>query len=251
LLSEIGFEKTTVSDIARELQMSPANIYRFFSAKADINGAVGRRLLAAIEATGDGIVKNAASARDKLRALLATIGSANEERFLSNRKLHDLLETAFSDNWSIARDHIGKITELLGEIISQGIRDRDFAVGDCELPAILVRSASIRFWHPRQMVEDAQNQSLRWMTWLIFALPRSRKARLQRSSNDLYSPIRRFNATYGHEPGLRCDDVGLMAQHRRRKQPIKRFLVRPTAAASLRWTKSRTILANPPYLPIT
>jgi AcrR family transcriptional regulator len=157
LFSEIGFEKTTVSDIARELRMSPANIYRFFSAKADISGAVGRRLLAATEATGDSIVKNSASARDKLRALLATIELANEERFLSNRKLHDLLETAFSHNWPVARDHIEKITELLGKIISQGNRDGDFAVGDCELAAILVRNASIRFWHPHQMVEDAQN----------------------------------------------------------------------------------------------
>jgi len=157
LFSEIGFEKTTVSDIARELHMSPTNIYRFFSAKADINEAIGRRLLAAIEAAGDGIVKNSASARDKLRALLAMIASANEERFLSNRKLHDLLETAFSDNWPIARDHIEKITEFMGEIISQGNRDGDFAVGDCELAAILVRSASIQFWHPCRMVEDAQN----------------------------------------------------------------------------------------------
>jgi len=157
LFSEIGFEKTTVSDIARELHMSPANIYRFFSAKADINEAIGRRLLAAIEAAGDGIVKNSASARDKLRALLATIESANEERFLSNRKLHDLLETAFSHNWPVARDHIGRITGLLVEIISQGNRDGEFAVGDCELAAILVRSASIRFWHPSRMVEDAQN----------------------------------------------------------------------------------------------
>ncbi|MGA2637240.1 helix-turn-helix domain-containing protein, partial [Methylocella sp.] len=34
LFGQIGFQKTTVSDIARELHMSPANVYRFFSAKA-------------------------------------------------------------------------------------------------------------------------------------------------------------------------------------------------------------------------
>jgi AcrR family transcriptional regulator len=37
LFGELGFRKTTVSDIARELKMSPANIYRFFDSKADIN----------------------------------------------------------------------------------------------------------------------------------------------------------------------------------------------------------------------
>jgi AcrR family transcriptional regulator len=156
LFGQIGFEKTTVSDIAHELRMSPANVYRFFSAKAEINEAVGRRLLCATEAIGDGVVMGSAPAGEKLRALLAAIESANDNRFLSNRKLHDLLETAFSENWPIARDHIEKITKQLCEIISQGDRDGEFPVSDCELAAILVRSASIRFWHPRLMVEWAE-----------------------------------------------------------------------------------------------
>ena len=83
--------------------------------------------------------------------------SANEQRFLSNPKLHELLETAFSENWSIAHEHIAKITKLLCELISQGNRDGEFAVDNCELAAILVRSASIRFWQPRLMVEGAQD----------------------------------------------------------------------------------------------
>ncbi len=40
LFREIGFQKTTVADIARELHMSPANVYRFFAAKSEINEAV-------------------------------------------------------------------------------------------------------------------------------------------------------------------------------------------------------------------
>src|SRR5271165_4577995 len=99
LFAQIGFEKTTVADIARELRMSPANVYRFFSAKSEINEAVGRRLLNAIESTGDEIVRRPETAGEKLRALLAMIEKANDDRFLSNRKLHDLLETAFSENW--------------------------------------------------------------------------------------------------------------------------------------------------------
>jgi AcrR family transcriptional regulator len=156
LFAQIGFEKTTVSDIARELRMSPANVYRFFSAKAEINEAVGRRLLSATEAIGASVVKGSAPASAKLRALLAALEAANDNRFLSNRKLHDLLETAFSENWAIARDHVEKITRQLCEIISEGDRDGEFTVADCELAAILVRSASIRFWHPRLMVEWAE-----------------------------------------------------------------------------------------------
>jgi AcrR family transcriptional regulator len=157
LSGQIGFEKTTVGDIARELRMSSANVYRFFSAKAEINEAVARRLLATVEAAGEAIVAQPEPARERLRTLLASIETANENRFLTNRKLHDLLETAFSENWPIAHDHIDKVTKLLSEIIAQGNRDGEFAVNDPELSAILIRSACIRFWHPRLLVEGAQD----------------------------------------------------------------------------------------------
>ena len=36
LFREIGYQKTTVADIAKELRMSPANVYRFFDSKKAI-----------------------------------------------------------------------------------------------------------------------------------------------------------------------------------------------------------------------
>ena len=50
LFRQIGFQKTVVADIARELHMSPANVYRFFAAKSEINAAVCMDLLGKIEA---------------------------------------------------------------------------------------------------------------------------------------------------------------------------------------------------------
>ena len=55
LFRQIGFEKTTVADIARELSMSPANVYRFFAAKSEINEAVCMDLLGKIEAEAEKI----------------------------------------------------------------------------------------------------------------------------------------------------------------------------------------------------
>ncbi len=155
LFSKIGFQKTTVADIARELRMSPANVYRFFSAKAEINEAVGRRLLSEVEAAVDDIVKNSGHAGEKLRASIAAIEKANAQRFASNRKLHELLETAFNENWEIVHEHVRNLDESLAEIIFQGNRDGEFHVEDCEREAILVRSACIQFCHPWFMVDCA------------------------------------------------------------------------------------------------
>ena len=37
LFRVIGYQKTTVGDIAKELRMSPANVYRFFESKKAIH----------------------------------------------------------------------------------------------------------------------------------------------------------------------------------------------------------------------
>src|SRR3954454_20056767 len=50
LFRDIGYQKTTVGDIAKALKMSPANIYRFFDSKKSINEAVAERITAAVRA---------------------------------------------------------------------------------------------------------------------------------------------------------------------------------------------------------
>lgn len=157
LFGQIGFQKTTVADIARELHMSPANVYRFFSAKAEINEAVARRLLGLVEVAVATVAKRHGAASLLLRESIAVIEKQNAQRFLENRKLHELVETAFNENWPVVHEHVQKLNGVLAEIIERGNEEGEFHVEDCELAAILVRSACIRFCHPRLMVECAQD----------------------------------------------------------------------------------------------
>jgi AcrR family transcriptional regulator len=157
LFAQIGFQKATVGDIARELRVSPSNIYRFYASKSDINESVAAKLLSDMVDSVAIAVKDSKSASDKLRIFMAALEQANADRFLANRKLHELLETAFNENWPIVQDHIERLTRSLAEIISEGDRDGEFNVSDCGLAAVLVRSACMRFWHPRLMVEFAQD----------------------------------------------------------------------------------------------
>src|SRR5271166_1367304 len=156
LFGQIGFQKTTVADIAHNLRMSPANVYRFFTSKAEIHEAVGRRLLSEIEEAVDDIVQQPGSASRKLRATIAAIERANAQRFQSNRKLHELVEMAFNENWPIVYEHGRRIEKSLTEIIAQGNRDGDLHAQESDVAAILVHSACLRFSHPRLWVECAQ-----------------------------------------------------------------------------------------------
>lgn len=156
LFGQIGSRKTTVLDIAQNLRMSPANVYRFFTSKTEIHEAVVRRLLNEIEVAVGEIVQRSDQAKQKLRAVIAAIEKAHAKRFQTNPKLHELIEAAFNENWAIAYQHRQKIEKSLTAIISQGNREGAFRVEEPDVAAILVHSACLRFCHPGLLIECAR-----------------------------------------------------------------------------------------------
>src|SRR6516225_9074797 len=80
LFRQIGYQKTTVADIAKELRMSPANVYRFFDSKKAIHEGVARDLMGEVEAAAAAIVDKPGPAATRMRELLTTIHRMNTER---------------------------------------------------------------------------------------------------------------------------------------------------------------------------
>jgi AcrR family transcriptional regulator len=155
LFRQIGFQKTTVADIARELRMSPANVYRFFASKSEINAEVARLLMDEVEAVAEQIAAGSGSASERMRALIKTTEAMNSERYIDERKLHDMVEVALNEQWPIVEEHICKVGSSLGHIIADGMASGEFASGDPVLATKLVQTACMRFCHPRLMVECA------------------------------------------------------------------------------------------------
>jgi AcrR family transcriptional regulator len=155
LYREIGYQKTTVADIARELDMSPANVYRFFRSKDEINDAVGHRLLDDVIAAATEIAAGAGSAGERLRALLTALERLNTERFTVEKKLHDLVAIAISENWPMVLEYVERMDGILAGIIADGMASGEFRQGDPQRAARCVHTAMIRYSHPRLLVECA------------------------------------------------------------------------------------------------
>src|SRR5215469_13414402 len=81
LFRQIGYQKTTVGDIAKELHMSPANVYRFFDSKKAIHEGVARVMMGEVEVAARAIVARPGPATPRLRELLTTIHRMNSERY--------------------------------------------------------------------------------------------------------------------------------------------------------------------------
>jgi AcrR family transcriptional regulator len=156
LFRQLGFQKTTVADIARELHMSPANIYRYFTAKSEINEAVCMDLLGKIEAEAEKIAASSGTAAQKIRNLFGSVEKTHHKLFMFDRKLHDLIEAAITENWAIMRRHTERRAAILEQIIASGIASAEFPAGDAALASRLVNTACIRFCHLRPIVEYEQ-----------------------------------------------------------------------------------------------
>src|ERR1700691_6795250 len=72
LFRQIAYDKTTVADIAKELHMSPANVYRFFDSKKAIQEGVARDLMGDVEDVVNAVATKHGSAGERLRQVMTT-----------------------------------------------------------------------------------------------------------------------------------------------------------------------------------
>jgi AcrR family transcriptional regulator len=155
LFRQLGYQKTTVADIAKELRMSPANVYRFFDSKKAINEGVARNLMGGVEDAAKKIAAAPGPAAARLRELMTTIHRMNSERYVGDTKLHDMVEIAMEESWQVCVAHMELITAVIAEVIAQGAASGEFRVANVPLAAICACTAMIRFFHPQMIAQCA------------------------------------------------------------------------------------------------
>ncbi|SIO63504.1 transcriptional regulator, TetR family [Bradyrhizobium erythrophlei] len=157
LFRQIGYQKTTVADIAKEMRMSPANVYRFFDSKKSIHEGVARGLMGGVEEAAQAIAAQSGPAEVRLRELMKTIHRMNSERYVGDSKLHEMVAIAMEEDWDVCVAHMQLITETIGSVIAQGAASGEFEVADLQLAALCACTAMIRFFHP-QMIAQTSNK---------------------------------------------------------------------------------------------
>ncbi|MBR0963627.1 TetR family transcriptional regulator [Bradyrhizobium diazoefficiens] len=155
LFRQIGYQKTTVGDIAKELRMSPANVYRFFESKKAIHQAVARSLMGEVELEALRIVARPGPVPARFRELLTTVHRMNTERYVGDNKLHEMVEIAMQEDWDVCAAHMELITSMIGEVIGQGAASGEFEVPDLPLAAMCACTAMMRFFHPQMIAQCA------------------------------------------------------------------------------------------------
>jgi AcrR family transcriptional regulator len=155
-----GYQKTTVADIAKALKMSPANVYRFFDSKKAINEAVADVLMTEVEAAAGTIASSARPASERLREFLRAVSAMSAERYIGDRKMHEMVAVALEESWPIVHAHVDRLHAMLLRIVVDGVESGEFDVPDPSLAARCVHAAVIKYTHP-QMIAECAAENLR------------------------------------------------------------------------------------------
>ena len=118
--SRYGYEKTTVSDLAKAIGFSKAYIYKFFDSKQAIGEAICSKTLSAIVAAVAEAVAGAPTATEKFRRMFKALTSTSASLFFNDRKLYDIAAHSAGEGWPSARIYARRIEEILTDVVRQG-----------------------------------------------------------------------------------------------------------------------------------
>ncbi|WP_454766783.1 TetR/AcrR family transcriptional regulator [Cupriavidus campinensis] len=124
--SRYGYEKTTVSDLAKAIGFSKAYIYKFFESKQAIGEMICANCLHEIEAVVSTALAEADSPPDKLRRLFKTVTEASLRLFSRDRKLYEIAASAATERWQAVLAYEERIQKVLREVLQEGRETGDF-----------------------------------------------------------------------------------------------------------------------------
>ncbi len=144
----VGHRKTSVADIASELGMSPANVYRFFPSKDAIKESVCMRMMDEVVDIAVVAARTRAPALEKLARLATAVHRHNKTRLAHERRMHDMVVAAMLEGWAHIKVHSARMAAIFERIIREGSEVGELKVDDAAEAARAVNSALTPFFHP-------------------------------------------------------------------------------------------------------
>jgi len=156
LFRRMGFAKTAVADIASELGMSPANVYRFFPSKSAIVQAICQRCLSELEAKVWGVARGRGPAGERLERLVLEVLAYHKDNLLEEQKVHDMVLVAMDENWDAIKAHKEVHRTAIELILRDGIEAGEFDAVDPRETSRTVQRAMAAYCHPILLAQGLQ-----------------------------------------------------------------------------------------------
>jgi AcrR family transcriptional regulator len=145
-----GYQKTTMSEIARDLSMSTGNLYRFYPSKLDIAEAHAQfhwddedRLMSAI-------VRQPLPAVERLRAFTRMVLEETYKVIDEDRKVFELAQAIIRERPAHTNRRLAQERVFLKTMLREGIDEGSFeSLLDLEFTAEMFQCATMKFRYPQ------------------------------------------------------------------------------------------------------
>jgi AcrR family transcriptional regulator len=160
LFRRLGFAKTAVADIAAELKMSPANVYRFFPSKNAIIEAICQRCLGELEDRAWAVARSRGSAAERIERVVLEILAYHKENHLTEQRVNDMVLAAIELSWGAIRAHKEHMRMVFEQVLRDGVESGEFEAIEPRETSRLLMLSLVHFSHPvlvAQYVQDGQD----------------------------------------------------------------------------------------------
>ncbi len=154
-----GYAKTSVADLAKEIGVSSAYVYKFFESKQAIGEAVCSQRVGQIGFALRQIADSNESATLRLRTIFKTLMSKSLELFFEDRKLHDIAAAAAAQHWTSAQNHRAEVYSIIRQVIIDGRESGEFErKTPLDEVCLAITSAMTPFSHPLMLEQKTPEQ---------------------------------------------------------------------------------------------
>lgn len=149
-IKHYGYSKTTMSEIAKDCDMSAGNIYRFFKSKIDIAEAMAHEHYKETRKKFVDITNSSKSAAQRLFDIFDYSLRHTFEKLDSDAKILEVAEVLSSERPEFANGQLADERTFMVKILDDGASAGEFAsMQDTEFTAEMIQSAMMKFVYPQ------------------------------------------------------------------------------------------------------
>jgi len=148
LLRKYGNDKLTVIDIARALDMSHANIYRFFRNKSDILDAIIDEWLNKLEAFVEDVAARHIPAAERIEAIVVELHRKRKQKLLEDAEVFETYRRIVEIRPDAAARRRQKIYLVFKRLVEEGTALGEFLPVDSHDAATALKDGTSLFLHP-------------------------------------------------------------------------------------------------------
>jgi len=149
-IKHYGYSKTTMSEIAKDCNMSAGNIYRFFKSKIDIAEAMAQEAHEEMGLELGSIANQRKPAAERLVLQFDYVLRYSFEKLDSDAKILEVAEVLTSERPEYANEKLAKERVHIVKVLEDGVKTGEFApIVDLDFCAEMIQSSLMKFQYPQ------------------------------------------------------------------------------------------------------